>query len=148
MFKISKHSRRPFLIFAGFALVINACATTFPTTDDGLSAVGAWASGGDTEDCATAPITYFSSDGVVLVLLTAEGPIHSFGKWNVSGKQLTMTHNDFPLDSSGKSNLPVVLEITELNGTRFVTRNAKGDVRKRIKCDDIVLKSGPDHVSH
>lgn len=84
----------------------------------------------------------------MLVLLTPDGPVHSFGSWAQSGETLTMTHNDFPLDASGVSKEAVTLEILELGANRFTTQNAKGDVRERVRCSAIEIKSGPDHKPH
>ena len=48
-----------------------------------------------------------------------------------------MTYNDFPLAGDGVLNGPVTLEIIELSETRFVTQNAEGVVRERIRCPAI-----------
>ena len=59
------------LAMAAFALVAS-CASSADLVTETPQPLGAWASGTDSDACETAPITYFSSDGVVLVLL-AEG---------------------------------------------------------------------------
>jgi len=59
-----------------------------------------------------------------------------------------MTHNDFPLDSSGQSKPAVELNIVTLDADNFVTRNAKGDVRERIKCNSVTINTGHDDGSH
>jgi len=109
---------------------------------------GAWASGAEVSACETAPITYFSSDGVVLVLLGKDGPIHSFGSWSIKSDVMEMTHNDFPLDVTGQSKPVVKLDILELNKDSFTTRNVRGDVRERTKCANIEINPTPDHSPH
>jgi len=135
------------LAMAAFALVAS-CASSADLVTETPQPLGAWASGTDSDACETAPITYFSSDGVVLVLLTAEGPVHAIGSWDRRGDVLAMTHNDFPLDPSGQSKPAVELDIVTLDADRFVTRNAKGDIRERIKCSDIAIKTGHDIEPH
>lgn len=136
----------------GFALsvtlLLTACATATKPTSGTPSPQGAWASGIDAASCDTAPITYFSSDGVVLVLLSAEGPIHSYGQWTQDDRILTMTHNDFPVQADGKAKDPVDLEILTLTGERFDTKNQAGQVRERVRCVDIELKPNSDHAEH
>lgn len=132
----------------GIAASLIGCTTSTAPRDLPPSPVGAWASGDTIEACSNAPITYFSSDGVVLVLLGKDGPIHSTGSWQIGQDTLTMTHNDFPLNIDGKSNPSVSLEILELNSKRFSTRNAKGEVRNRTKCSSITLMEDPDHSGH
>jgi len=132
------------VLFSG----LTGCATSASQKTEAISPIGAWASGKTLAACDTASITYFSSDGVVLVLLTKEGPIHSFGSWRHKGDILEMTHNDFPLDKSGTSKPFVRLNILELSPARFITKNAKGDVRERIKCSDITINPAPDHAPH
>lgn len=111
-------------------------------------ATGAWASGDTAEACETAPITLLMSDGVVAVFLSKDGDLHSLGSWTTTADTLTMTHNDFPLSGDGQSKAPVELTILELSETRFITRNAKGDIRERIKCNDIKIKTGHDGEPH
>lgn len=130
------------------SLILSACATATKSTSDETNPQGAWASGLDVASCDTAPITYFSSDGVVLVLLTSNGPIHSFGRWSVENGTIEMTHNDFPVQGDGSSKAPVSLDILTLTDERFDTRNPAGQVRERIKCSDIELTPSPDHASH
>ncbi len=98
---------------------------------------GAWASGNSIGACDTAPITLFMTDGVVAVFLSQGGALHSLGRWTNNGEHLSMTHNDFPLAGDGISNDPVTLEIIELSDTRFITQNAEGVVRERIRCPAI-----------
>lgn len=142
------HPLYQILFLAVSASLVSACMSIRGPISSPESPVGSWASGNDVSACQTAPITYFSSDGVIIVFLSAEGPIHSFGRWDVVSGQLTMTHNDFPLDGGGVSKEPVLLEIIELNPGRFVTQNPKGDIRKRVRCDDLTLRSGFDHETH
>ena len=118
----------------------SGCTSVADEPSSARSLAGAWASGEDISACETAPITYFSSDGVVLILLAADGPVHSVGSWTVIGDKMQMTHNDFPLDPSGLSNDPVVLNITRLDALRFDTRNAKGDERLRVRCPEILIQ--------
>lgn len=127
--------------------LISACASTNDFASDAMP-IGAWASGENIVACDTAPITYFSSDGVIIVFLSAEGPIHSFGRWKVVNSQLSMTHNDFPLDARGISKQPVLLDIIKLSSRHFDTKNSKGEIRQRVKCDGISLNGGSDHQSH
>ena len=135
------------LAMAAFALVASCASLADPLTET-PQPLGAWASGTNSDACETAPITYFSSDGVVLVLLSAEGPVHAIGSWDRNGDVLTMTHNDFPLDPSGRSKPAVELNIMTLDADRFVTRNAKGDIRERIKCNNIAIKTDHDTEPH
>lgn len=135
------------LALTAFALV-SSCASLADSVIETPQPLGAWASGTDKNACETAPITYFSSDGVVLVLLSAEGPVHAIGSWDRKGDVLAMTHNDFPLDPSGESKPAVELNIMTLNADSFVTRNAKGDIRERIKCNDIKINTGHDGEPH
>ena len=109
---------------------------------------GSWASGETLEACDTAPITHFMSDGVVAVFLNRDGDLHSIGAWSASESELTMTHNDFPLSGDGRSKTPVVLEIVKLDETQFVTKNAEGRERARIRCSDIDITMGHDHDAH
>jgi hypothetical protein len=132
----------------GIAASLIGCTTSTGHRDLAPSPVGAWASGDTNEACSNAPITYFSSDGVILVLLGKDGPIHSTGSWHVEQDTLTMTHNDFPLNGDGKSKASVSLEILELSSERFSTRNSNGDVRNRVKCSSIKLMEDPDHSGH
>ena len=90
-------------------------------------APGAWACGDTDEACESAPITYFMPDGVVAVFLQKDGALHSIGTWSASETELTMTHNDFLLSGDGVSKSPVTLDIIQLDESRFVTRNAKGE---------------------
>lgn len=129
-------------------LLLSGCSSLVPSVSDRTSTIGAWASGASVKDCQNSPITYFSSDRVVAVLLSAKGPVHSIGSWTRKRDQLTMTHNDFPLDPSGQLNAPVILDIIELSANRFVTRNSKGDVRERIRCRHVNLKSEHEDDSH
>ena len=69
-------SLRVGLAMAASALVASCASFADPLTET-LQPLGAWASGTDGDACETAPITYFSSDGVVLVLLSAKGPVHA-----------------------------------------------------------------------
>lgn len=108
-------------------------------------ATGAWASGGTAAACETAPITLMMSDGVVAVFLSKDGELHSLGSWAITADTLTMTHNDFPLQGDGKSKAPVELTVLELDETRFVTRNAEGSERARVRCQDIEVTLGHDH---
>ena len=144
---IRKQIFRPTMVIGAHA-VLSACASVPDAKSPKVSPVGAWASGSDISLCETAPITYFSSDGVVVVLLSAEGPVHSIGSWDSKVDILSMTHNDFPLDPVGQSKPAIDLDIVELTSDRFVTRNAKGDVRERIKCRDVEINPNPDHVSY
>jgi len=129
-------------------LLMGGCANLSAAPAKTSSPLGAWASGSVADACETAPITYFSSDGVVAVLLSAKGPVHSIGSWARKGGVLAMTHNDFPLDPSGQSKPAVELNIIKLDANRFVTRNAKGNVRERIKCHSIMIKTDDDDGSH
>mmetsp|Transcript_19117 Transcript_19117/g.24745 ORF Transcript_19117/g.24745 Transcript_19117/m.24745 type:complete len:136 (+) Transcript_19117:245-652(+) len=113
---------------------------------DGI--VGAWTSGDTAQACETAPITLLMSDGVVAVFMSKDGDLHSLGSWTATVDTLTMTHNDFPLSGDGQSKAPVELTILDLSETRFITRNAKGDIRERIKCNDIMIKTGHDGEPH
>lgn len=109
---------------------------------------GAWASGETLEACDTAPITHFMSDGVVAVFLKRDGALHSSGAWSANESELTMTHNDFPLSGDGRSKTPVMLEIVKLDENQFVTKNAEGRERARIRCSDIEITMGHDHDAH
>jgi len=109
---------------------------------------GAWASGDTLEACHTAPITQFMSDGVVAVFLKMDGDLHSIGAWSAKESELTMTHNDFPLSGDGLSKSPVVLEIVTLDEFQFVTKNAEGRERARVRCSDIEITMGHDHDAH
>lgn len=129
-------------------VLFSGCASFGKTASETASPVGAWASGNKPEACESAPITYFSSDGVVIVLLSANGPVHSIGSWSHSGNVLSITHNDFPLDPSGQSKPAVELNIVTLDADNFVTRNAKGDVRERIKCNSVTINTGHNDGSH
>lgn len=144
---IQFNSLRFSLIIAAITFMGGCASFADPTTDAALP-LGAWASGNDGDACETAPITYFSSDGVVLVLLSAKGPVHAIGGWERNGDLFAMTHNDFPLDPSGQSKPAVELNIVSLDADRFVTRNAKGDIRERIKCNGIVIETNHDDESH
>lgn len=109
---------------------------------------GAWASGDTAEACDTAPITLLMSDGVVAVFLSRDGQLHSLGSWMATADKLTMTHNDFPLSGDGQSKPPVELDILELSETRFITRNAEGAERARVRCPDIELTLGHEADGH
>ena len=135
------------------SLGLTACASTYEndqtmTKLGEVSLAGAWVSSDDRSNCATKPITYFSTDGTVLVFLNKDGDMHSFGQWSLSGDTLTMTHNDFPLDATGTSNDPVALEILQLDDTTFTTRNAKDETRIRTRCADIELNPNDSHSGH
>lgn len=132
----------------GVTVVLIGCTTSPEPQNYTPTPVGAWASSEINDACNTSPITYFSSDGVVLVLLSKDGPIHSTGSWQVEQDSLTMTHNDFPLKGDGLSKPSVSLQILELNSERFSTRNAKGDIRNRVRCMSIMLMEDPDHSDH
>jgi hypothetical protein len=88
------------------------------------------------------------SDGVVAVFLKKDGDLHSVGAWSANESELTMTHNDFPLSGDGRSKTPVVLEIVKLDETQFITKNADGRERARIRCSDIEITMGHDHDAH
>lgn len=111
-------------------------------------ATGAWASGDTAEACEAGPITLLMSDGVVAVFLSRDGPLHSLGSWTATADTLTMTHNDFPLSGEGQSKPPVKLDILELSETRFITRNAEGAERARVRCPDIELTLGHEPDGH
>ena len=86
-------SLRVGLAMAASALVASCASFADPLTET-LQPLGAWASGTDGDACETAPITYFSSDGVVLVLLSAKGPVHAIGSWDRNGDG-TVTRKEF-----------------------------------------------------
>ena len=134
----------------GIAVIgLSACASSsFGNEEPTDGPFGAWVSSEEAMDCATKPITYFSSDGTVLVFLSREGPLHAFGQWEISGSTLMMTHNDFPTPASGLSGSPVSLEVLTLSSTQFVTRNAKGDIRARTRCTELKIDPNPSHVGH
>lgn len=142
-------------LFSGvlMALGLTGCASlvgqnqTLASESD-LSPAGAWVSSEDKSDCMTQPITYFASDGNVLVFLSKDSDIHSFGQWRVAGDILSMTHNDFPLDATGISNAAVELDILQLDGRTFTTRNGKGEVRFRTRCSNIELDPNDAHTGH
>lgn len=127
-----------------------ALGLALPTAAQSMTAdvIGAWASGDTVEAGDTAPITHFMSDGVVAVFLTKDGALHALGSWSVEDAQLTMTHNDFPLNGDGVSKTPVALDILTLDETRFVTRNAEGRERARIRCEDIEITMGREEHAH
>ena len=144
-----------FVLFPGFitAVGLTACASSYDDPQGMMSEqvpspAGAWVSSDDRSDCATKPITYFSTDGTVLVFLNKDGDMHSFGQWSLSEDTLMMTHNDFPLDATGTSNDPVALQILQLNDTTFTTRNAKDETRIRTRCADIELNPHDSHSGH
>ena len=134
----------------GFAVIgLSACASSSTGTDESTDGpLGAWVSSEEAMDCATKPMTYFSSDGTVLIFLSREGPLHSFGQWEMSGSTLMMTHNDFPTPASGLSGSPVSLEVLTLSSTEFVTRNVKGDTRTRTRCTALKIDPNLSHVGH
>ncbi len=112
------------------------------------SIVGAWASGDKKDACDTSPITHFMSDGVVAVFMKKDGELHSFGTWSTTEDKLTMTHNDFPLKGDGISNPLVSLDILVLDEKKFVTTNAEGNERARIRCNDIEITMGHSDHAH
>ncbi|MGB3456548.1 MAG: hypothetical protein WBG08_05545 [Litorimonas sp.] len=135
------------------ALGLTGCASSVGQTqtltgESVPSPAGAWVSSEDESDCMTQPITYFASDGTVLVFLSENGDIHSFGQWRVAGDTLSMTHNDFPLDATGMSNAAVELDILQLDGRTFTTRNGEGEVRFRTRCSNIELDPNGAHTGH
>lgn len=149
--------RRPFyfVLVPGLvtALGLTACASSYDDQQSMMSEkvpspAGAWVSSVELSDCATKPITYFSTDGTVLVFLNKDGAIHSFGQWALSGDILSMTHNDFPLDTMGTSNEPVTLEVFQLDDTTFTTRNAKDETRIRTRCVGIELNPNDTYPGH
>lgn len=133
-------------IFLLFMSLIWAPAAAAETTSEMV--VSAWASGDSPSACDAKPITLFMSDGVVAVFLSKDGKLHSLGTWSVIDDTLIMTHNDFPLSGSGQSKEPVNLTIMELSDTRFITQNADGVERKRVRCPDIEITLGHDHDGH
>lgn len=140
------------LLKSGAAIILvlglTGCASVAKPVTKSVMPYGAWASGSDPSACETAPITHFSSDGVVVVLLSKEGPVHSLGSWSMASGVMEMTHNDFPLDVTGQSKPVVKLDILELNKDSFMTRNVRGDVRERTKCANIEINPTPDHSPH
>lgn len=130
-------------------IMAGACASAVASAETVSTQItGAWASGNTLEACHTAPITHFMSDGVVAVFLKKDGDLHSVGAWSANESELTMTHNDFPLSGDGRSKTPVVLEIVKLDETQFITKNADGRERARIRCSDIEITMGHDHDAH
>lgn len=115
---------------------------------DPVTASGAWASAETPEACATAPISMFFSDGSVAVFESAAGSLHAIGVWRIDGQKLVMTHNDAPFDQEGAAKPPSTLDIVELTQTRFVTKNAEGKQRVRVRCAGLVLPHGAAERPH
>lgn len=131
-----------------FLILALICAQSAAAETPSTLATGAWASGDTAAACETAPITLMMSDGVVAVFLSKDGELHSLGSWAITADTLTMTHNDFPLSGDGQSKPPVELDILELSETHFVTRNAEGAERARVRCPSIKLTQGHAHYGH
>lgn len=122
-------------------VAILAAAAAAPSLDPAKVA-GAWASAETTEACSTAPISLFFSDGSVAVFESAKGALHAIGVWRIDGQRFVMTHNDAPFDQAGAAKPPSTLSIIELTDTRFVTKNAEGKQRVRVRCSSLVLPYG------
>lgn len=132
------------LVSALTAIATASAAVTF----DPARAAGAWASAETAETCATAPISLFFSDGSVVVFESAVGSLHAIGIWRIEGETLVMTHNDAPFANDGAAKPPVPLKIEELSETRFVTSNAEGKRRVRVRCAGLVLPQGATERPH
>lgn len=110
--------------------------------------LGAWASADDTEQCSTAPISLYMSDGTASIFMSEHGPIHSVGIWRKEGDSLYITHNDAPFPTDGQSKPEVELTVIQLDETHFVTRNAAGKETTRVRCTDIEITGGGEAHSH
>ena len=133
-------------------MLLGAILATFAAAQtvavDPALAAGAWASAETSQGCVSAPISLFFSDGSVAVFESATGGLHAIGVWRIEGRNLVMTHNDAPFDQAGKTKPPSVLEILELSDARFVTRNAEGKQRVRVRCAGLVLPYGATARPH
>ena len=130
------------------ALLILAPSISHAAQEHRSNVLGAWASADQVEDCATAPISLFMSDGSMSVFLKAAGPIHAVGVWRLDGDTLYITHNDAPFSTDGKSKPESALTIVELDQDRFVTRNMAGKERNRVRCVDIEITGGGESHGH
>jgi hypothetical protein len=90
----------------------------------------------------------FFSDGSVAVFESATGGLHAVGVWRIDGDRLIMTHNDAPFDQAGAAKPASILHIKELSDGRFVTANAEGKQRVRVRCAGLVLPHGATESAH
>ncbi len=127
---------------------IAALAASTVVALDPAKPPGAWASAETPEACATAPISMFFSDGSVAVFESATGGLHSIGVWRIEGENLVMTHNDAPFDQAGAAKPASTLRILELSADRFVTANAEGKQRVRVRCRGLELPHGAVGRTH
>lgn len=121
------------------------------------SILGAWASSTNVEGCQTESITYFTSDGAVIIMSDREGDIHSFGTWKLGDGKLEMTHNHLPLIGTGEAAIPGVYEITEHSEDRLVVVYVAGRYKvdgelsppiERVRCPDLQLGNPADGHGH
>jgi len=59
-----------------------------------------------------------------------------------------MTHNDAPFAMTGAAKPASRLAIEELSDARFVTSNAEGRRRVRVRCQALVLLHGAKEAAH
>ncbi|GAB5457355.1 MAG: hypothetical protein Hens3KO_03850 [Henriciella sp.] len=129
----------------------------FTASAEGSEIHGAWANGASVDACQTEAITYFGSDGSVLILSNADGEIHSFGTWELGDGTLEMTHNHFPLKATGEAPPPGIYSIVEQTADRLVVTYAQGRYKneqepalnfERVKCPDLLLRESEAEHDH
>lgn len=100
---------------------------------------GAWAAGDSADACETAAITVFFTDGSLVIFDSPSGPVHAVATWRFENGDLFMSYNRAPFPAGGVSNPARKILIRELSAERFVTENADGLVRRRVRCSDLVV---------
>jgi hypothetical protein len=113
--------------------ILAALAASSGVAFDAAKAPGAGASAETPEACATAPISMFFSDGSVAVFESATGSLHAIGVWRIEG---------------GAARPASMFQIVELSANRFVTANAEGKQRVRVRCTGLVLPHGAAGRAH
>jgi hypothetical protein len=123
------------------ALIITSAAAQ-TAVFDASRVPGAWASGDGANACGTAAISYLMNDGTYVVFNRFDGPLHAIGRWRLEGATFYMTHNDGPFPEDGAASEEATLTVTRLDTDRFVSTNAAGRERVRIRCRGLVLPPG------
>jgi hypothetical protein len=147
--------RFPNNVLIGMSIALLPVIAISSASAEGTQIHGAWATGVSADACQTESITYFGSDGSVIILSNADGEIHSFGSWALGDGTLEMTHNHFPLKATGTAPPPGVYNIVEQSAERLVVTYAQGRYKndeapavnfERVKCPNLLLReSEADH---
>lgn len=133
------------------------CSSTSKASVKEIDIIGAWASSISSEGCQTESITYFTSDGSVIIMSDKEGDIHSFGTWKLGDGKLEMTHNHLPLIGTGEAAIPGIYEIVDHSENRLVVVYVAGRYKvegeastpiERVKCSNLQLGKPEGGHSH